>query len=187
MAYNRNKVIIYGAAGIVLALAIIAFLPARSETHVVTGVSLELIQGYGLQTVKISEDTVGIESLVIDVDSIEAQMPSGEWIEISDGGLWDIWRELEKTYAIETDVLGYSRIRLFFDSDGSSVTLADGSMVQLGISSIPLEIDLQEPYVGESTDVGLRLSLGQGTGSNYVLPDLMIELGTSKLSAEIVE
>ena len=187
MAYNRNKLIVYGAAGIVIALAVLAFLPTRTETNVATGVSLELIQGYGFQTVKISEDAVAIESLVIDVDGIEAQMPSGEWLRISDGGSWDIWSELEKTYAIETHVLGYSRIRLFFDPDGSSVTLADGSMVQFGVSSIPLEINLKEPYVGESTDVDLRLSLGQGTGSNYVLPDLMIELGTSKLSAEIVE
>lgn len=185
--YSKNKVILYGAVGVLVALSIIVFLPARTETHVGTGVSLELIPGYGFQTVKISEDAVAIESLVIEVDGIEAEMPSGEWLRISDGGSWDIWSELEKTYAIETDVLGYSRIRLSFDSDGSSVTLADGSVVQLGVSSAPLEIDLQEPYVGESTDLVLRLSLGQGTGSNYVLPDLMIELGTVRLTAEIVE
>ncbi|MBD3172539.1 hypothetical protein GF326_08710 [Candidatus Bathyarchaeota archaeon] len=187
MAYNRNNVIIYGAAGIVLALTILAFLPANTHTHVAADVNLELIQGYGFQTVKISEDAVEIESLIINVESIEAQMTSGEWVEISMGGTWDIWSELEKSYPLDDVVYGYSRIRLNFTSDDSSVTLSDGRVVQLDVLLIPLEIDLLEPYVGESNDLMVRFSLDQGTGSNIVLPDLMIELGTSRLTAEIVE
>ena len=83
MAYNRNKVIIYGATGIILALVILSFLPTRTETHISSSVSLEQIPGYGIQIVALSEDRVEISNLIINIDSIEAQIPNGEWVSIA--------------------------------------------------------------------------------------------------------
>ena len=70
MTYSRNKVIIYGVVGVIIALAILRFIPTGTETHIVTSVNLEPITGYGFQIVKISEDNSKITSLVINIQSI---------------------------------------------------------------------------------------------------------------------
>lgn len=187
MAYNRNKVVAYGVAGIVLALTVLAFLPTRTEIHVTTSVSLEQISGYGIQTIKISEEDVGITSLNINIQAIEAQMPGGEWVKISTRGRqWDLRQESEKTFTIDQDITGYSKLRLILASDGSSVTLADGREIDLSVPSLPLDVDLVRPYDAEVDGPVLRLSLGQGTGSTHVLPDLRIELSTNRITGEIV-
>jgi len=187
MAYNRNKVMIYGIAGIVLALTILAFIPTRTETHITTSVSLEPIPGYGFQTIKISGETSEITNLIINIESIEARMPSGEWVKVSTRGQrWDLRQELEKTFTVEQNITGYSKLRLIIVSDGSGVTLADGREIKLSVPSLPLEVDLVKPYDAEMDGPVLRLSLGQGTGSTYVLPDLRIELSTNRVTGEIV-
>jgi len=187
MAYNRKKVIIYGLAGIVLALTILAFLPARTETHITTSVSLERIPGYGIQIIKISEEDIEITNLVVNIRSVEAQMPSGEWVSLSTSGQqWDLRQDLETTFTLDQNLTGYSKLRLVIVSDGSSVTLDDGREIDLSVPSLPLEVDLVRPYDAEVDGPVLRLSLGQGTGSTHVLPDLRIELSTNRITGEIV-
>ena len=187
MAYNRNKVIIYGIAGIVLALTILTFIPTRTETHITTSISLEQIPGYGIQTIKLSEENSEITYLVINIQSIEAQMPSDEWVKIStEETQWDLRQEIEKIFTINQNIAGYSKLRIYIASDGSSVTLADGREIQLSVPSLPLEIDLLKPYNIENGSIGLKLSLGQGTVSNYILPNLQIELSTNRITGEII-
>jgi hypothetical protein len=187
MAYNRKKVIIYGITGIVLAITILAFLPARTETHVTTSVSLELIPGYGIQTIKISEEDIEITNLVVNIRSIEARMPGGEWVKITTGEQqWDLRQDVETTFTVDQNITGYSKLRLIIASDGSSVILADGREIDLSVPSLPLEVDLVLPYDAEVDGPVLRLYLGQGTGSTHVLPDLRIELTTNRVTGEIV-
>jgi len=185
MAYNRNKVILYGAVGIILALTVIAFIPTRTETHITTGVNLNAIPGYGIQIIKISEDSSQITHLVLYIQSIEAQMPDGEWATITQTGeQWDIRQEVEKIIPIDPDINGYSKVRLNIATN-STVTLGDGQEVQFGVPSIPIMVDLMESHNNTGTEI--RLLLSQGTGSNYMLPNLQIELSTSKLTAEIID
>jgi hypothetical protein len=187
MAYNRNRVVIYGITGILLALAIITFLPTSTETHIATSVSLEQIPGYGIQTVKISEGESAITNLVINIQSIEARMPSGEWVKISKREQqWDLRQEVEKIFIIDQNVTGYSKLRLVIASDGSSATLADGREIPLSVPSLPLEVDLQEPYDTGIDGSVLKLSQSQGTGSTHMLPALRIELSTNRITGEIV-
>ena len=149
--------------------------------------NLEPITGYGFQIVKISEDNSKITSLVINIQSIEAQSPDGEWVVISsEQQQWDIWRELEKTFTIDHNITGYSKIRLIIESDGSNVTLADGSEIELSVSSLPIEVDLLNSSSAGNAESQLKLSLGQGTASTYMLPNLQIELSTNKLTAEVL-
>jgi hypothetical protein len=180
MAYNRNKVLLYGAAGIILALAVLAFIPARTEIHITTGVNMDIIPGYGFQIIKLSEDTTQLSHLVLNIQSIEAQMPSGEWHTItSDATQWDIHQEVEKIIPLDQSVSGYTKIRLNIAAD-SPATLTDGSEIQLGVPSYPIIIDLTTP----STLGDLKLQLSQGTVSNYMLPNLQVEISTVKLTAE---
>lgn len=187
MAYSRNKVIIYGIAGIALALAIITLLPTRTETHITASVSLEQIPGYGIQTIKISEDDSAITNLVVNIQSIEAQISSDEWVKISTREQqWDLRQEVEKIFTIDQNVTGYSKLRLIIASDGSSVTLVDGREIPLSVSSHQLEVDLLEPYDMEIDGPVLKFSMSQGTVSTHILPNLQIELSTNRITGEIV-
>jgi hypothetical protein len=187
MAYSRNKIIIYGIVGVILALSILTFIPTRPETHITTSVNLEPIPGYGLQIIKISEDNSEIKNLVISIQSIEAQTPDGEWVEISSKDQrWDLRQEVEKIFTINQNVTGYSKLRLIIASERSNVTLTNGREIKLNVSSLPLEVDLTTPYNKEGGETELKLSLSQGTVSNYILPNLRIELSTNKLTAETI-
>ena len=158
MAYNKNKVILYGSVGVILALIVLSFIPASQETQ--------------------------ISHLVLNIESIEAQMPSGEWFTITSNEIqWDLWQHVEKLIQIDQGIAGYSRIRLNIATD-SMVTLSDGQEIQLSVPSPPIEITI-EPDYNEWT--GLKLVLSQGTLSNYLLPNLQIELSTHKLTGEIVD
>jgi hypothetical protein len=184
MAYNRNKVILYGVAGIILALVVLSFIPTRTETHITTSVSLTTIPDYGIQIIKMSEDNTQITNLVLNIQSIEAQTQDGAWVKISSTEQqWDIRQKTEKTITIDPNITGYSKLRINLATD-NPVTLSDGQITQLGAPSLPIEVDLSGSSVNAGTQ--LRLSLGQGTASNYILPNLQIELSTNKLTAEII-
>ena len=185
MAYNRNRVIIYGIAGILLALTILNFIPTHTETHVTTGVNLDDIPGYGIQIVKISEDNVQITNLVLKISSIEAMQPDGEWVIIASNVQWDLWREVEKIIPIDQGSVEYTKLRLNIAQD-STVTLSGEKEIQLGVQSQPLEIDMGAS-TSTGTGKGLRLSLSQGKASNYILPNLQIEISTNRLTAEITD
>lgn len=185
MAYNRNKVIIYGVAGIILALTVLAFIPTRTETHISTSVSLAMIPDYGIQIIKISEDNSQVTNLVLNTQSIYAQTPDGEWVKVSSAEQqWDLQQELEKIIPVDQNIKGYSKLRINIAQE-NPVTLSDGQIIQLGTPSLPIEVNLESSNNLE-TVTGLRFFLSQGTGSTYILPNLQIELSTNKLTAEII-
>jgi hypothetical protein len=186
MAYSRKKVLAFGIVGVMLALSIITFLPTRRDLYVTTSVSLEEIPGYGIQIVRISGQKVQITNLLLRISSVEAQKESGEWVEICSNLEWDLQQEIVKTFKVIESIKGYNRIRLNI-SQNSSAALEDGGEVTLGVPSLPLELQLSELYSGTHTEPALRLSIGQGRGSNYILPNLQVEVSTSKLTAEIVD
>ncbi len=184
MSYNKYKPIIYGVIGIALALSILAFIPTTPQIRITTSVSLEIIPGYGIQTIKISEEATQLTNLILKITSIEAQMPNGEWVQITtEENQWDIRQETQKTFTINPAITGYTKLRLTITQSGSSATLKDGQTIQLGLPSQPLEIELPQPT--ESGNA-LRLSLSQGTVSTQILPNLQIEITTNKISGEIL-
>ena len=181
MAYNRNKVILYGVAGIILALAVLSFIPTRTETHLITSISLTTIPEYGIQFIKMSEETTQITNLVLNIESVEAQTSDGAWVKIaSTTQQWDIWQKTEILITIDPSITGYTRIRVNLAQD-NPVTLTNGQIIPLGASSLPIEVNLNSVNAGTQ----LKLSLSQGTDSNYILPNLQIELTTNKVTAEI--
>ena len=187
MACNRNKVIIYGIIGIVIALTITTFLPTRKTINITTTINLENIPDYGLQTIKISEDNSKITNLVINVQSIEAQTLNGEWVKITNTeNQWDLWQEPEKTFTLDQKVTGYSKLRLTITSNSSYVTLSDGRKTPLTTPSLPLEVSLLNPYNTEIEGASLKLSQSQGTASKHILPNLQVELFTHKIMGEII-
>jgi hypothetical protein len=186
MAYSRNKVITYGIIGIILALAIITFIPTGKEAHIVTSLSLEEIPGYGFQIIRISEENIQVIHLILKITSVEALIHEGEWVEVSSNLEWDLQQEIMKTFPVERTITGYQKIRLNFSQDSIAV-LVDGEEIQLGVPSLPMEVELSEPYSSDLVDPALKLSLGQGKGSNYNLPNIQLELSTTKLTGEIME
>ncbi len=186
MAYNRNKVILYGVVGIILALAVLAFIPTRTETHITTSASMTTIPDYGIQIMKMSEDKSQITNLILNIQSIEAQTSDGAWVKISSTEhQWDIRQKAEKIIPIDQNIKGYTKLRINLAQD-NPVTLSDGQIIQLSAPPLPIEINLTESSNNTDAGTGLRLSLSQGTESNYILPNLQIELSTNKLTAEII-
>ena len=188
MAFINNKVIIYGAAGVILALLVITLLPTQTETHIATGVNLNFLPEYGIQVVKISEEALEISNLVISIPYVDAKDERGEWIRItSEETQWDIRQNITKTIYFDQSVSGYSQLRFVLAGgiDKSYVRLEDGQVLQLGVSSIPFEVNLITPE-DASEAYEIRLSLSQGAASNYILPDTWIEISTNKITGEII-
>ncbi len=183
MTYNKNKPIIYGIIGIALALTILTFIPTTQETHITPSISLDQIPGYGIQTIKISEQTTQLTHLILNIASIQAQTPSGEWITITtQQQQWDIHQETQKTFTLNQDITDYTQLRLNITPEGSSATLQDGQPIQIGLPSFPIEIQLTP--ANENSGV-LKLSLSQGTSSTQILPNMQLEVTTIKLTGEI--
>jgi hypothetical protein len=189
MAYDNKKVIIYGIVGVLLALSVIIFLPTHTETHLAPSVNLQLLQEYGIQATKISETPVKISNMILNIPLIEAKNQDDEWVQIStDEQRWDLWKEVEKTFEFNQSITGYSKIRFYIASgiDKSYVSLENGDILPLGVSSIPLEVNLHAPINEDTEGFELKLILSQGTMANYILPNAQIEISTNKITGEIL-
>ena len=66
------------------------------------------------------------------------------------------------------------------------MSLENGDILPLGVSSIPLEVNLQAPIIGDAERFELKLNLSQGTVANYILPNAQIEISTNKITGEIL-
>jgi hypothetical protein len=191
MAYDKNKVIKYGAAGIIIAALVLLFLPVQEQITISPYVSLEQVPGYGLQYVKISEEQADLRDLIITIEQVETQQPNSEWAKISNGETsWNIIQEIHKTFAMDTSDLSpgtYSKIRLVIAQglEYNKATLSNDMTITVN-APIYLEIDVPEFTVETGlTELTLSLSLGQGIASNHMLPQYHISIGSTRLQAEV--
>ena len=191
MAFDKNKVIKYGAAGIIIAAAVMLFLPVQEQIGLSPYVSLEQVPGYGLQYVKISEEQADLRDLIITIEQVEVQRSNGEWARVSGGETsWNIIQDIHKTFSMDTSDLSqgtYSKIR-FVIAQGleyNKATLSNDMTITVNVP-IYLEIDVVEFTVETGlAELTLALSLGQGVASNHMLPQYHIVIGTTRLQAEV--
>jgi hypothetical protein len=193
MAYDRNRILTFGGAGIAIAvLLIIFFIPAETEIHVATAVSLQEIPGYGFQTMKISEDQADVIHMNLTLGGFEVQGADGEWtgLDISGTVSFNLIRDPETTLIVDTSGLepgSYSAIRfqVLGGLEYSNATLNDGDVVPMDVPIFKVELATDEFEIDEETK-GLNLVLTRGSGrlANYMLPDYHISTGTMKVEVE---
>jgi hypothetical protein len=193
MAYDRNRIMIFGGAGIAIAaLLIIFFIPVKTETHVGTSVSLQEIPGYGFQTMKISEGQADVTHLNLTLGGFEIRGAEGEWTGISVPGTvsFNLLRDPETTITADADGLepgSYTAVRfqVLGGIEYTNATLTNGEVVPVDVPYFKVEYSTEEFEIGEGTE-GLSLVLRRGSGqlANYMLPDYHISTGTMKIEVE---
>ena len=195
MAYDRNRVLAFGAVGIVIAaLLILAFIPAQEEIGVNPMVALQEIPGYGFQIVKMSEEQAGVSHLNVTLDGFEVRQADGDWaeIEVSGGSVsFDLLRARETSFNVQVEGLdagSYSaiRFRVIRGLGFTNATLSSGDVIGVDVPSLKVEFTTQAFEIGEGTE-GLLIDLRTGSGllSNYMLPELHLVLGTMKIEIDV--
>jgi hypothetical protein len=193
MAYDRNWILIFGGAGIAIAvLLIIFFIPAETEIHVATAVSLQEIPGYGFQTMKISEDQVDVIHINLTLGGFEVQGADGEWIGLDVSGTvsFNLLQDPETTITTDADVLepgSYAAVRfqVLGGLEYSNATLNNGDVVTVDVPFFKVEFITREFEInGETEGLNLVLKRGSGRLANYMLPDYHISTGTIKVEVE---
>ena len=195
MAYDRNRILIFGGAGILIAaLLIIFFIPVKTEIHVGTSVSLQEIPGYGFQTIKISEEQADVIHLNLTLGGFEVQGADGEWTGISVPGTvyFNLLRDPETTITadasgLETGSYSAVRFQVLGGLEYANATLTNGEVVPVDVPYFKVEYSTEEFEIGEGTE-GLSLVLRRGSGQlgNYMLPDYHISTGTMKVEVEAI-
>lgn len=192
MAYDRKKILAYGTIGVIIALAVIAFIPVNEEVHVSTYITLDQIPGYGLQFVKVSEDQTDLTHVSITIHTVEAQLLNGEWVKVSENDIiWDLIRETQISFELDSEEIlpgKYSKIRFYISGDlnKSNVTLSDDQVIPLTLHTNPVEVDIPEIDIVEGMDeLSLTLTVGSGISSTHVIPGYHIEILTNKLGGMI--
>ena len=192
MAFNSKKVLGYGAAGVIIALAVVMFIPVYEEVHVNPYVTFDQIPGYGFQIVKVSEEETILTKLDLTLHRIDIQLPNGEWLPISETeSTWDLIQEQQRHIDVQLSELEpgtYSTVRLFIavGPEKTSATLSNNLELSVSIMMNPIEVEISEFEVTESTsEAVLILYSGPGISSNHVFPDYQIEVSSSKLSGVI--
>ncbi len=195
MAYDRNRILIFGGAGILIAaLLIIFFIPVKTEIHVGTSVSLQEIPGYGFQTIKISEEQADVIHLNLTLGGFEVQGADGEWTGISVPRTvsFNLLRDPETTITAEASGLepgSYSAVRfqVLGGLEYANATLTNSEVVPVDVPYFKVEYSTAEFKIGEDTE-GLSLVLRRGSGQlgNYMLPDYHISTGTMKVEVEAI-
>lgn len=195
MAYDRNRILIFGGAGIAIAaLLIIFFIPVETEIHVEPTVALQDIPGYGFQTVKISEEQADVIHLNLTLGGFEVQGADGEWTDIGVPGTvsFNLLRDPETTITADANGLQpgiYTAVR--FQVLGglkyTNATLSNGYVVPVDVPYLKVEYATEEFEIGEGTE-GISLVLRRGSGmlANYMLPDYHITTGTMKIEVTVI-
>jgi hypothetical protein len=195
MAYDRNRIIIFGGAGIAIAVLLITFfLPAETEIGVGTSVTLQEIPGYGFQTVKISEEQADVIHLNLSLGGFEIQGADGEWTSLSVPGTisLNLLRDPETT--ITADATGIEpgrytavRFQILGGLEHTNATLTNGEVVNISVPPFKVEYAAEEFEIAEGTEgLSLVLKRGSGTLANYMLPDYHISTGTMKVEVEAI-
>ena len=195
MAYDRKKVLTFGAAGIAIAaLLILAFIPARKEIGIDLMVALQEIPDYGFQILKISEEQSSVVHLYVTLDGFEVRLAEGEWaeIEVSGGRVsFDINRAREVSFAAEAgglDVGSYDaiRFRVVRGLEFTNATLDNGDVIGVDVPDIKVEFTTSTFEIGEGTEsLMIKIRTGSGLLSNYMLPQYHMSLGTLRLEFDI--
>lgn len=191
MAYTRNKILLYGAIGIVMAsLLIILFMPVQEETSVYPVVGLQEIPGYGFQIVKISEQFSELTSLNITLHDFEIRRSDGSWesIEIS-GGLvsFNLLEAREKSFSALINGLetgSYDAIRFSFVRGLQSVnaTLDNGDVVNVDVPENKVELTTSPSLIENSMgNLTIILQKKSGVLSNYIGSNYHVSLSTLKI------
>jgi hypothetical protein len=193
MAYDRNRILVFGGAGILIAaLLIIFFIPVKTEIHVTTSVALQEIPGYGFQTMKISEGQADVTHLNITLGGFEVQGTDGEWtvISVPETTSFNLFRDPETTIIVDTTSLvpgRYSAVRfqVLGGLEYTNATLTNGEVVPVDVPYFKVEYSTEAFEIDEGTE-GLSLVLRRGSGqlANYMLPDYHISTGTMKIEVE---
>jgi hypothetical protein len=193
MAYDRNRVLIFGGAGIAIAaLLIIFFIPVKTEIHVTTSVTLQEIPGYGFQTMKISEDQADVIHLNLTLGGFELQESDGEWIGIGFPGTvsFNLLHDPEITITADANGLEHGsytsvRFQVLGGLEYSNATLTNGDVIPVDIPSFKVEFATGEFEInGETEGLNLVLRREPGQLANYMLPDYHISTGTMKVEVE---
>ena len=194
MAYDRNRILIFGGAGVAIAaLLIIFFIPVETETHVATSVSLQEIPGYGFQTVKISEEQADVIHMNLTLGGFEVQGANGEWTGLSVPGTasFNLLRSPETTITADANGLEpgrYTAVRfqVLGGLEYTNATLTNGEVVPVDVPYFKVEYTTGAFEIGEETE-GISLVLRRGSGmlANYMLPDYHITTGTMKIEVTV--
>ena len=195
MAYDRNRVLMFGAAGIAIAaLLILVFIPTQKEVGINPMVALQEIPGYGFQIIKMSDEQADVAQLNVTLDGFEVRQADGDWagIEISGGSVsFDLLRARETAFiarfeGLDTGRYSAVRFRVVRGLEFTNATLSSGDVIDVDLPSLKVEFTTPAFELDAETD-SLRIKLRTGSGllSNYMLPDLHLALGTMKVEIDI--
>jgi len=192
MAYNLKKILIYGAAGIIIAVALITwFLPVQEQVTVNSYVSLQEIPGYGIQYIKLSEEQADLKHLILSIENIEVQLPDGGWLPVTRKTIgYDILHDMEKIITLDTTEMNpgdYSvmRFNIIQGLEYSNASLSNDEILPV---DVPDMIMFETPVFAvdhETETLNLVIQLGSGRLSNHILPQYRISVGTIKLQGVI--
>ena len=195
MAYNRNRVITFGAAGIAIAaLLILVFIPAQKDIGINPMVALQVIPDYGFQIVKMSEEQTDLAQLNVTLDGFEVKLADGDWVEIEISGgsvSFDLLRARETSInalveGLDAGIYSVVRFRVVRGLEFTNATLRSGDFIGVDVPSLKVEFTTQAFEIGEGTEsLHIKLRSGSGLLSNYMLPELHFALGTMKIEIDV--
>ena len=195
MAYSRNRIILFGGAGIAIALLLITiFLPVETETHVATTVSLQEIPGYGFQTMMIGEDQSGLTHLNLTLEGFEIRGTDGEWTGISVPGTisLNLLRDPETFITADASAIApgsYTAVRfqILRGLEYANATLTNGEVVSVDVPFFKVEYAVEEFEVDDGIEnLSVKLIRSPGQLANYMLPGYHIATGTMKIEATVI-
>lgn len=190
MAYSNKKVIIYGVLGVLIALGILAFIPAGKEAQLTPYVTLDRVPGYGLQLIIASQEQAELKHVRVAITRVEVLATGGDWVEVwSSKTSWDLLNENEKSFTLAPEKVqtSYTKARLHFEPgpNKSNATLSNGQVLPVELQENPFEVEISSILNGEGVDFALVLRIGSGKSSTHILPGYRVQVVTAELKGEI--
>lgn len=197
VAYERNKIILFGVGGVAIAvILILVFIPAQVYVGVNPTVALQEVSGYGFQIVKISEAQTNVIHLNITLDSFEIRNTDGDWFEVEIYGgsaSFNLLRDLENSIVAEVgdlDVGSYNavRFRVVQGLQYTNATLGTGEVLTVDVPNFKVELmtSIFEIFDGMGS-LSLELHTGSGVLTNYMLPNIHISIGTVNIKVLVYD
>jgi hypothetical protein len=196
MAYDRNRVVVFGAAGIVIAaLLILVFIPAQKEIGLNPTVALQEIPDYGFQIVKMSKEQSDVTNLYVTLDGFEVRQAEGDWSEIEIPGKrisFDLLKEREISFDALVEGLNAEnnstiRFRVVRGLEFTNATLSSGEIIGVDVPSFKVEFTTSTfEKIDGTENLFIELRTGSGLLSNYMLPELHLALGVIKVEVALV-